>query len=322
MDSKELVLRAMERSRPPRVPIHYSNRDFDSSDTFCLGYHPAATFVASGPGMTEWGYVWEKLDATMGQPRTHPLADWDRLATYTPPDAYAPGRLEHVAAEAAKHAGKFIAFDMGITGFNIATFLRGFETYLMDLTIERERAERVMDMVTAFENGVIKQLAGGPVACLRFGDDWGSQNGLMINPSVWREVFWPRYKAQFELAHRCGMKIWFHTCGNVFSIIGDLITAGADVIELLQPDVMGIERLAETYGGKVCFCCSVDHQRRAIAGTSDEIFAYARLLQEKLGGSNGAYIGYVEDYSSLGMSEQNYQWIRQAFHSLPPYNWT
>ena len=91
---------------------------------------------------------------------------------------------------------------------------------------------------------------------------------------------------------------------------------GADVLELLQPDVFGVERLASAYGGKVCFCCSVDHQRRAISGTREEIMAYARLLNERLGAFNGGYIGYIEDYASLGMDEQHYQWIREAFRTL------
>ena len=214
-----------------------------------------------------------------------------------------------------------MALDMGITGSNAAMFLRGFESFIMDLSLERARAEQVLDIVFTFENGLIQRLAGGPVDGLRFCDDWGTQRGTIISPALWREVFFPRYKEQFDLVHRCGMKVWFHTCGHVLGIINGLIEAGADALELLQPDVMGVERLGEEFGGKVCFACSVDHQRRAISGTRREIEEYARLLQARLGGANGAFIGFVEDYASLGMSEQNYQWIRQAFHGLPPYAW-
>lgn len=113
--------------------------------------------------------------------------------------------------------------------------------------------------------------------------------------------------------------MWFHTCGDVSAIIPDLIACGADVLELLQPDVFGVDTLAEQYGGQVCFCCAVDHQRRAISGTRDKIMSYARGLKERLGAFNGGFIGYVEDYASLGMDEQHYQWVREAFHFLPPY---
>ena len=102
-----------------------------------------------------------------------------------------------------------------------------------------------------------------------------------------------------------------------FDILEELlIDAGIDVIELLQPDLLGVGRLAREFGGKVCFCCSVDHQRRAISGARDEIFAYARFLRDTLGTFSGGFIAYIEDYACLGMSEQNYQWIREAFHRL------
>jgi uroporphyrinogen decarboxylase len=319
MDSKEIVYRAIERRNPPRVPTHYCNRDFDASDTWATGWRPATDFVPSVPGMTEWGYVWHSLNDTMGQPHSHPLADWERLASYVPPDPYAPGRLEHVLAAVAEHPDKFQKFGIGISGFNQATFLRGYEAFLMDLSLEPQRAERVLDLVFGFENGLIEQAVRLPVDAITFGDDWGTQEGLMIAPAQWRRVFKPRYAAQFARIHQAGKKVWFHTCGNVYAILGDLIEIGVDVLELLQPDIFGVERLAADFGGKVCFCCSVDHQRRAVSGTHDEIFAYARLLKDRLGGYQGGFIGYVEDYASLGMSEQNYQWIRQAFHSLPPY---
>jgi uroporphyrinogen decarboxylase len=313
---REIVQRAIERRDPPRLPINYCNRDWEFSDTFPLGMRPAEGFEPSGAGMTEWGYVWHKLDETMGQPKVHPLSDWGRIQDYVPPDPYAPGRLEHLPEAIATHQDRFLKFGMGITGFNIVTFLRGFEDFLMDLYLDRARVEQLLDLVWDFENGIIEQMAVYPADAVAFGDDWGTQKGLMIAPTLWREVFKPRYVDQFARVHRQGKKVWFHTCGDVHSIIGDLIEAGVDVLELLPPDIFGVERLASEFGGQVCFCCAIDHQRRAISGTREEINAYARLLVEQLGAYHGGFIAYIEDYASLGMSEQNYQSIRQAFHSL------
>jgi hypothetical protein len=281
-----------------------------------IGYAPAAGFAPSQPGMTEWGYVWHSLDMTMGQPSTHPLADDAVIVTYRPPDAHAPGRLDGLADFVQAHPDKFLRFGLGITGFNTATFLRGFDQFLIDLYSDRALAERILDFVFDFENGLIEQVAASPIDAVSFGDDWGTQRGLMIAPALWRAIFRPRYADQFARVHAGGKKVWFHTCGDVSAIIPDLIDIGVDVLELLQPDIFGVETLARQYGGKVCFCCAVDHQRRAVSGTRDEIFAYARRLYDCLGAFNGGFIGYIEDYASLGMSEQNYQWIRQAFHGL------
>lgn len=316
LTSKQLVQHAIEGHHPPRVPVYYCNRDHEHADVLASGYAPASGFKAEPPGMTEWGYVWHTLDGTMGQPHMHPLSDAAAFAGYHPPNPRAPGRLTHVPAWAREHAEKFLVLGLGITGFNQATFLRGFESFLADLGEDLERANRVLDWVFDFENDLIDQAAPLAVDAVKFADDWGTQRGLMMAPSQWREVFKPRYADQFDRVHRSGKKVWFHTCGNVEAIIGDLIEVGVDVLELLQPDVFGVGHLAAAFGGKVCFCCSVDHQRRAISATRDGIFAYARLLADRLGGVGGRFIGYVEDYASLGMSESQYQLIRQAFHGL------
>ncbi|MBI2435858.1 MAG: hypothetical protein HYV26_23635 [Candidatus Hydrogenedentes bacterium] len=316
MTCKELVYRAIERTDPERTPMLYCNRDFEYSDIVGVGFGPSATFSPREPGESEWGYVWAALDDTMGQPHAHPLADWPRIEGYTPPDPYEPGRFDGISEQIARWDGKFVRFCVGISGFNQATFLRGFDNFMLDLYAEPSRVERVLDLVFDFENGLIDQAVRLPIDCVAFGDDWGTQQGLMIALDLWRKVFRPRYAEQFARIRRAGKKVWFHSCGDVFAIIDDLIDIGVDVIELLQPDLLGVERLAKAFGGRICFCCSVDHQRRAMSGTRDEIFAYARRLRDTLGTFNGGFIAYIEDYASLGMSEQNYQWIREAFHGL------
>ncbi|MHB1456502.1 MAG: uroporphyrinogen decarboxylase family protein [Armatimonadota bacterium] len=316
MESKEIVMRAVEFNSPPRLPIHYCNRDFEFSDVWTAGAGAARGFSPTQAGQTEWGYIWTSLDETMGQPIGRPIETPEEAFTYVPPDPYSPGRFDHLTPQNVLENPRFSRFGVGISGFNQATFIRGFDDFLMDLHAEPAAAAKVLDGVFDFENGLIEGVADLPFDSVVFGDDWGTQQGLIISPELWRKVFKPRYAEQYDLIHRSGKKVWLHTCGNVYSIIGDLIDIGLDIIELLQPDVMGVENLARDFGGKVCFCCSIDHQRRAISGTRDEIFAYARLLNDTLGAFNGGFIAYIEDYRCLGMSEQNYQWIREAFHSI------
>jgi len=316
MTRKEIVLRAIELRDPPRLPLNYCNRDFEHSDTVAVGFAADPAFGPSEPGMTEWGYVWHSLDNTMGQPESHPLADESAIESYRPPDPGAPGRVDHLPAQIEAERDRFIKAGVGISGFNQATLLRGFEAFLEDLYVAPERAERVLDFVFDFENGIIDRYCTLDVDAVVFGDDWGTQQGLMISPERWRQVFRPRYAEQFARIRAAGKKVWFHTCGDVSAVIGDFIDVGVDVLELLQPDIFGIERLAEEFGGRVCFCCSVDHQRLATTGTRDEILAYVRRLNDNLGRFRGGLIGYIEDYSSLGMSEHNYQWIREAFHGV------
>jgi uroporphyrinogen decarboxylase len=215
-----------------------------------------------------------------------------------------------------KNPDRYILGGLGITGFNMVTFIRGFENSMEDLYLERENIERLLDMVLEFETRVAENLCLNGVDCISFADDWGTQNSLMISPVLWREIFKPRLKKQFDLVHSYGKHVYFHSCGYIYDIIPDLIEIGADILNLNQPDIFGIERLGRDFGGKVCFNCPVDHQTVAIKGTREEIFDYVRRLNASLGCFSGGFIGYIEEYHCVGMSDENYRSIIEAFESL------
>lgn len=316
MNSKEIVKRAVEMKTPSKVPVLFFNKDIERSDIKMVGYGAAVDFKYKETNKSEWGFEWEKLDDTMGQPKDPPIKSWDDFKTYIPPDSDAPGRFEHLEKVIEANRDKYILAGLGISGFNIVTFIRGFENTLEDLYLERENIEKLIDMVFSFEKGIIRNYGRYEIDGVGFGDDWGTQNSLMISPTMWREVFKPRYKEQFDLVHSYGMHVYFHSCGNIYDIIPDLIEIGVDILNLNQPDLFGIERLGRDFGGKVCFNCPVDHQTVAIKGTRAEIFDYVKRLNANLGKFDGGFIGYIEEYHSVGMSDENYRNIVEAFDLL------
>jgi uroporphyrinogen-III decarboxylase len=253
----------------------------------------------------------------MGQPENHPLLDWADYERFVPPKADVKARVEHIPAFAREHADKYIMAGLGISGFNLVTFLRGFNNTLMDFYAEREKIEELIDVVMDFECGLIRLYGElGCVDAVSFGDDWGMQDRLMIRPAMWREIFKPRYAKQFELAHSYGMDVYFHSCGYVYDIIGDWVELGVDTFNFNEPDLLGVERLGKDFGGKVCFCCALNHQRTALFGTKEELFDVAERLKRYLWVNGGGFMANIEDYHSLGMSEESYQNIVQAFERL------
>ncbi len=251
----------------------------------------------------------------MGQPKEPPLKTWEDFASYKAPDPDDESRYRNLKAQMEEYKDCYLIGGLGITGFNIVTFIRGFEETLEDLYTEREQIEKLTDLVMDFECGVIRNYAKLGFDAIYFGDDWGTQNSLMISPTMWREIFKPRYQRQFKLAHDLGMSVYFHCCGYIWDIIPDLIEIGVDILNLNQPDIFGVEVLGEAFAGKVCLNCPVDHQTLAVQGTKDEIFDYVRRLKKHLGQNGGGFIGYIEEYSSIGMSPENYQYISEAFET-------
>ena len=316
MVSKEIVKKAIEMQGPSRVPLYFFNKDIKKSDILMISYEAADDFEFKESNKSEWGFEWVRLDDTMGHPKNPPITSWEEMKEYKIPDPNAMGRFDHIPGIVELNRDKYLMGTFGISGFNFLTFLRGFENVLEDLYLERENLDRLINVVLAFEKEIIKNYGKYQLDAVAFYDDWGTQNSLMISPDKWREVFKPLYKEQFELVHNQDMHVYFHCCGQIYDIIPDLIEIGVDVLNLNQPDLFGIERIGKDFGGKVCFNCPVDHQTVAINGSKEEIFSYVKKLNDNLGCFNGGFIGYVEEYSSVGMSDENYVNIVNAFESL------
>lgn len=315
MTSKQAVSDAIHFRGPAWLPLFYKNKDRDKSDILMLNYGTAADFTPSVPGEDEWGVIWEDLNnGTMGQPVFSPLAgDTSLLDRYRFLDPDAPGRFDEVRRVARTHGDKYLIGDLHLSGFAVLTGLRGFSTALEDLYLEPDYFRRLLHRIMEVENGLIRGFMKAGMDGIAFFDDWGSQLGMLISPIQWREFFAPVYRQQFDLIHSLGGDVYFHSCGDVRDILPDLIDLGADVLNLNQPDIFPMEWLSANYKGHTCFNCPVDHQTVAVYGNDAEIHAYVDALVAQLATTTGGYLGYIEEYSCVGVSDENYDSISRAF---------
>jgi len=311
LNSAERVKRAVHFEKPDRAPILLYNRDFEQSDIIIT--EVVTHWGGENRDVSEWGFTWEKLDGTMGQPKEPLMKSWDEPGCLRVPDASDPTRFAAVPEIKRKYGDKYYVASLALTGFTVMTFLRGFSETLEGLYEEPESVGALADAVFGFEEQIIEKCRRYGFGAVAFFDDWGTQTNMLISPTMWREFFKPRYKKQFDLVHECGMDVYFHCCGQIEAIIPDFIEIGVDILNLSQPNVFNIEELGRAYSGKTCFLCPISYQTTSLSGTKEEIYAEAKLLIENLGTPNGGFIGYVEEYASIGLSEENYQNCVGAF---------
>jgi hypothetical protein len=88
------------------------------------------------------------------------------------------------------------------------------------------------------------------------------------------------------------------------------------VINISQPNVVGVAEVGRELRGRQCFMLPISYQTVSIRGTPEEIYAEAQRLYDLLGVSSGGFIGYVEEYSVMGMSTENYRACGEAFRRL------
>jgi|Deesub1362A_J573_1020465.scaffolds.fasta_scaffold02773_2 hypothetical protein len=316
---RDEVLKAIHRRGPAYVPIYFFNKDQDQSDIVAVEVQHH--FLGPNRDHSEWGFTWERLDETMGQPRSYLLQEWEDLSTLQVPDPAAPWRFASVSEFTRKYFDRYRLASLGLSGFTTMWCLRGFDQLMEDLALAPRRVEALADTVFGFEEALIAELPRFKFDAVAFFDDWGMQNGLIISPRTWRRFFKPRYARQFALAHRLGLHVYFHSCGQISEIIPDLIEIGVDLLNISQPNLYDIAELGCRFGGKVCFVCPVSYQTTSILGTREQIFEDVRVLVEHLGRFNGGLIGYVEEYHSIGMSQDNYDACVEAFRTLGRYKY-
>ncbi|MCL5269004.1 MAG: hypothetical protein M1457_00250 [bacterium] len=310
---RELVEKAIAFQSPERIPVWFFNRDHLEGDILLYGVG-----LAEG-NINEWGYEWIRLgDGTMGQPDRAVIESWDDFDRFRVPPLRPEVRMARVDEFMQRAGDRYRLASPGITGFTTYTFLRGYENSMLDFMIERERAEALLDKIFDFENEQARLAAARGFDGFHLADDWGTQSGLMIDPELWREIFKPRYARQAALVHELGMHLWFHCCGNIGEIVGDMHEIGVDVINISQPNVVDIEAVGARWRGRQCFMVPISYQTVSISGTPAEIHAEAQRLARLLACEKGGYIGYIEEYSCMGMSEENYRACCSAFALARP----
>lgn len=148
-------------------------------------------------------------------------------------------------------------------------------------------------------------------------DDWGTQRSLMISLEMWSSFYRKSYRRIVDEAHRLGLDIIFHSCGNVEEIIPDLIDIGLDVLNPLQPGAMNLPRVARNFGGQVSFFGGIDDQSLLIKGTPEQIKEEARRTVDTLGRPYGnAFIIAPANVMAPDVPLENIEALMEAGHGF------
>ena len=321
MTREERVRRAISFRHPDRVPVVFWNRDQTEGDVML--YHLALGALGNGSvnawdwSVNEWGYRLEKAgDGTMGHPVDAFYREVPHAAEIRMPELREEERMSAVPAFVQACGDRYRLASFDLSGFTVYTLLRGFENAMQDFLLEPEGFAALMDRIIDFECDLMRMAARHGFHGIHFADDWGTQTGMMISPALWRQLFKPRYARQFAVARELGLHTWYHCCGEFGAIMEDFCEIGVDVLNIAQPNVNDIAEVGRRLRGRQCFMMPISYQTVSITGSTAEIHAEAQRLFDHLGTPDGGFIGYVEEYSVMGMSEQNYCACGEAFRRL------
>jgi len=251
--------------------------------------------------MDGWGILWRRtLGSHYFEIAEPPLknADIDDIAKHIWPDLSHPSRFFGLKekALAIQKAGFAVVALSGISPFEFCYMLRGMENWFCDLVSNQDFVSTLMRKVTDLQfDATVKLLeeAGEYIDVLVTGDDLGSQAAPMISPVMYREQVKPFHAELLSaVKRRTKAKIFYHSCGNVYPLLDDLIEIGVDILNPVQvsaTDMGDTARLKKEYGRKLSFCGAIDTQYVLPHGTPNDVRAEVRRRIQDLG-SGGGYI--------------------------------
>ena len=138
---------------------------------------------------------------------------------------------------------------------------------------EDPMAEVLLDRVTniAVQRAVSYTRAGADGLFL--GDDIGMQHTIMMSEPLYRTWLQPRLKRVIDAARAVNpdVLIFYHSCGHVTELIPNLIEAGVDVLNPVQPECMDFREIHDRFGDRLSFHGTIGTQTVMPFGTPEQV---------------------------------------------------
>jgi hypothetical protein len=269
-----------------------------------MGRHSFDDFGVQRKGNSytdEWGCVrYHLTDGLAGQVVGHPLEDWSSFDCYEPPSLLEVGgppqsgvppsetwdEVRNRVKEQKKQGNPTYGAVPHDSLFLRVLDLRGFKNFLIDTITQPQKLRTLIDMVVEQNMELIEGWLKIGVDVMYFGDDLGTQNGLMINPKEFRKLFIPAYAKMFKLCRENGVHVYLHSDGRIIEVVKDLIEAGVTILNM-QDTINEIDNIAKACKGKVCVDLDIDRQYLLPFGTPRDIESHVKEVIVKLGSKRG-----------------------------------
>jgi uroporphyrinogen decarboxylase len=255
------------------------------------------------PFIDDWGSGQSEVRPGVWYPGIHPMPDAETLEdieAYPWPEPSDPSRYEGVKAEAERLAEQGEYAILGcpwlLFPFERAHAMQGLDRFLENMAANPEFAEALLWKIESICEGIMGRFleeAGEHLDIIKIGDDLGTQESLLVSPSMYRRILKPVHAEFIDfIKARTKAKVLFHSDGDVFDLIPDLIEIGVDILNPIQSGAGKMSDLAalkKTYGRDLVFCGAIDTQKVLPFGSPAEVRAETRRVVETLG-KGGGYI--------------------------------
>ncbi len=149
-----------------------------------------------------------------------------------------------------------------------------------------------------------------------WGDDYGYNSGPLMSPRHFAELYVPGLRRLCERVHEQDAPVFFHSCGHLAPILGQMVDAGIDVYQSIQPNEPIVE-YKRRYGERLTLMGGLSLHTLA-TGTRDDVRAEVRHAREHLAPGGGLILASSH---SLGVATRydNFMTMIETIHEVGAY---
>jgi uroporphyrinogen decarboxylase len=195
---------------------------------------------------------------------------------------------------------------MGLTAFSV---------------ILRRNPEFVRRMVKYYEEiylATIHATADAGMPAFVYSDDMGHKSGPQMPPRVLDEFFGPSLRRICQEAHKRGIKIIIHSCGNVNLLLEMFADWGFDGVHSLEPTAgIVLAEVKKKLGKKMCIFGNMDISHVLSEGTREEVESAVKIMLKDAALDGGFIMAMTNSHNAVKV--ENTRWMIEDTHRYGVY---
>ena len=243
-DSKALVMRTIKRQATDRIPV----------GELCIDDAVVAAFT----GTSQVGFRQRRQVAVrLGLDLICLAADYglrNKSGTLPSADAVGWDAIESWVGQTDLFI--FVLLDGGFA-WGVKTW--GFEQFMIMVMRQSTDVRDLLQQVDALNRRLFKRAADLGADGVVIADDIAYRRNLFLPPDRMKELFLPSLERQVEACHCNGLPVFFHSDGNLRSLLKDIAGSGIDGLQGIESaSGMDLKAVKADFGHQLCLWGNLD----------------------------------------------------------------
>ena len=221
----------------------------------------------------------------------------EAVLAYEAPDPLTPGNLELLERDKDGVEGDLCVIPAGYVGIYERSYaILGFQQFMTEIAGNPKLVYTMMEKITDYRVKLAKAKAEMGYRIAHHGDDLAMQHCGFFSKEMFNEILLPHFKRLFAEYKKYDMFILMHSCGQMADYLPQLIDAGLDGWEPVQP-CNDLRKVKREYGKDLVFMGGIDEQRLSSLNP-DEVRELTRETIQILGKGGGYIIAPSQEIMS------------------------